>query len=130
MMRRSIYRHGQGGVPAILSDRTEPQSRANTDLRSPADFRRLVVYQQGDTIVRLEDIADVELGAADYDTQVRYTGQTAVFAGVFPQPNANVIDVMRAVRVELADLQQAMPAGLDASIGKTPPSTCATPSTR
>jgi len=90
---------------------------ANTDLRSPADFRRLVVYQQDDTIVRLEDIADVELGAEDYDTQVRYTGQTAVFAGVFPQPNANVIDVMRAVRVELADLQQAMPAGLDASIG-------------
>ncbi|NEV63991.1 efflux RND transporter permease subunit [Thiorhodococcus minor] len=90
---------------------------ANTDLRSPADFLRLVVYQKGDTIVRLEDIADVELGAEDYDTQVRYTGQTAVFAGVFPQPNANVIDVMRAVRAELSDLQQAMPAGLDASIG-------------
>ena len=90
---------------------------ANTDLRSAEDFRRLVVYRQGDTIVRLEDIADVELGAEDYDTLVRYSGQTAVFAGVFPQPNANVIEVMRGVRAELDQLQQDMPAGLEASIG-------------
>jgi multidrug efflux pump len=90
---------------------------ANTDLQSPEDFRRLVVYQRDDTIVRLEDIADVELGAEDYDTLVRYSGRTAVFAGVFPQPNANVIDVMDGVRAALSELQRDMPAGLDASIG-------------
>jgi len=90
---------------------------ANTDMHSPADFRRLVIYQKDDTIVRLEDIADVELGAEDYDTLVRYSGQTAVFAGVFPQPNANIIDVIGGVRVELDKLKQEMPAGLDASIG-------------
>ncbi len=90
---------------------------ANTDLRSAEDFRRLVIYQQGDAIVRLEDVADVELGAEDYDTLVRYSGQTAVFAGVFPQPNANIIEVMRGVSAELSQLKQDMPAGLDASIG-------------
>jgi len=90
---------------------------ANTDLHSEADFRRLVVYQKDGVIVRLEDVADVELGAEDYDTLVRYTGDTAVFAGVFPQPNANIIEVIDGVRVELEKLKKEMPAGLDASIG-------------
>ena len=90
---------------------------ANTDLHSAEEFRRLVIYQKDDVIVRLQDIADVELGSEDYDTLVRYSGQTAVFAGVFPQPNANIIEVIDGVRVELDKLQQDLPAGLDASIG-------------
>ena len=90
---------------------------ANTDMHKPDDFRRLVVYQRGGTIVRLQDIAEVELGAEDYDTVVRYSGDTAVFAGVFTQPNANVIDVIDGVRAELRTLKDEMPSGLDASIG-------------
>lgn len=90
---------------------------ANTDLHNVEDFRRLVVYKNNGSIIRLEDIADVELGAEDYDTMVRYSGDTAVFIGVFPQPNANIIDVIDGVRVELDKLKKEMPAGLDASIG-------------
>ena len=90
---------------------------ANTDLHNPNDFRRLVIYQKEGTIVRLEDIAEVELGAEDYDTLVRYSGDTAVFAGIFPQPNANIIEVIDQIRVELDKLKQEMPVGLDASIG-------------
>lgn len=90
---------------------------ANTDLHTAADFRRLVIDQRADTIIRLEDVADVALGAEDYDTLVRYSGDTAVFAGVFPQPNANIIDVIDGVREELAKLKAEMPAGLDASVG-------------
>ena len=90
---------------------------ANTDMHTPDDFRRLVIYQRDDTIVRLQDIAEVELGAEDYDTVVRYSGETAVFAGIFPQPNANIIDVIDGVRAELDKLKHEMPSGLDASIG-------------
>lgn len=90
---------------------------ADTDLKSVAEFKRLVVYQAGGTIVRLEDVADVELGAEDYDTVVRLSGQTAVFIGVFPQPNANVVDVIALVREELAALERDLPSGLDADIG-------------
>ena len=68
-----------------------------------------MIYQAEDTIVRLEDIAEVELGAEDYDTVVRYSGDTAVFAGIFPQPNANVIDVIGGVREELDRLKREMP---------------------
>jgi multidrug efflux pump len=90
---------------------------ANTDLQDVDGFRQLVIDQDGDTIVRLRDIAEVELGAEDYDTLVRYSGDTAVFAGVFPQPNANIIDVIGGVREELERLKRDMPAGLDADIG-------------
>ncbi len=90
---------------------------ANTDLHGVEDFRKLVVYKRNDTIVRLEDIADVELGAEDYDTLVRYSGQTAVFIGVFPQPNANVVEVIGRVRAELANIERELPAGLEASVG-------------
>ncbi|MDO8542781.1 MAG: efflux RND transporter permease subunit [Opitutaceae bacterium] len=90
---------------------------ANTDLHSVDEFKRLVIKQQNDTIVRLEDIADVVLGAEDYDTEVRYTGQTAVFIGVFPLPNANTIDVVRRVRTELDTLKRDLPTGLQAQIG-------------
>ncbi len=90
---------------------------ADTDLKSVEEFRRLVVYQADGAIVRLGDIADVELGAEDYDTVVRYSGQTAVFIGVFPQPNANVVDVIGLVRAQMDDLQRDLPSGLDASIG-------------
>ncbi len=90
---------------------------ANTDLNNADDFRNLVVHQEGDTIIRLQDVARVELGSEDYDTLVRYSGQTAVFAGVFPQPNANIIEVIDGVREELDKLKLDMPAGLDASIG-------------
>jgi multidrug efflux pump len=90
---------------------------ANSDLHTPEEFRRLVVYRQGDTLVRLGDIARVELGAEDYDTVVRYSGRTAVFIGVFPQPNANIIEVIDGVREELGYLQRDLPAGLEASIG-------------
>jgi len=90
---------------------------ANTDLHNADEFRRLVIYRQGDTIVRLQDIAKVELGSEDYDTLVRYSGHTAVFAGVFPQPNANIIEVIDNVRAELGRLKHDLPAGLEADIG-------------
>ncbi|MEI6861369.1 MAG: efflux RND transporter permease subunit, partial [Verrucomicrobiota bacterium] len=89
---------------------------ANTNLHSVEDFKRLVIRQQNDTIVRLEDIADVELGAEDYDTEVRFTGKTAVFMGIFPLPNANVIEVVQRARTALEELKKDLPAGLDATV--------------
>ncbi len=90
---------------------------ANTDLRSVDEFKRLVIRQDKGAIVRIEDIADVVLGAEDYDTEVRYSGQTAVFMGIFPLPNANTIDVVSLVRNELEIVKRDLPSGLEARIG-------------
>ncbi|MDJ0722000.1 MAG: efflux RND transporter permease subunit [Desulfobacterales bacterium] len=89
---------------------------ANTDLRSVDEFKRLVIKQEGGAIVRLRDVADVVLGAEDYDTEVRFSGQTAVFMGIWPLPNANSLDVIDRVQVAMTAIQQQLPSGMDARI--------------
>ena len=89
---------------------------ANTDLRSVDEFKNLVVRQNGDSLVRLSDVADVALGAEDYDSEVRFSGERAVFMGVWVLPNANALDVIKRVRTEMAAIQKQLPAGLQAHI--------------
>jgi len=89
---------------------------ANTNLTSVEDFRRLVVRQSGDKLVRLEDIANVVLGAEDYDTEVRFSGVTAVFMGIWALPNANALDVIKLVRKEMEEIKKDLPSGMSASV--------------
>jgi multidrug efflux pump len=89
---------------------------ADTNLQSVREFKRLVVRQQNDAIVRLEDIAEVVLGAEDYDTEVRFSGQTAVFMGIWPLPNANSLDVIKRIRVEMKGIQKDLPTGMEARV--------------
>ncbi len=89
---------------------------ANTDLHSVQDFKNLVVRQENDVLVRLGDISDVVLGAEDYNTEVRFSGERAVFMGIFVLPNANSIDVIKRIRTELDDIQKELPSGLQGRI--------------
>jgi multidrug efflux pump len=89
---------------------------ADTDLHSAADFKQLVIRQSGGAIVRLQDVAEVVLGAEDYDTEVHFSGETAVFMGIFPLPNANSLDVIKAVRVEMDSIQKELPTGMESRI--------------
>jgi multidrug efflux pump len=89
---------------------------ANTDLRSVDEFKRLVIRQQNGAIIRLEDIGDVVLGAEDYDTEVRFSGQTAVFMGIWPLPNANSLDVITRVRAQMEVIQNSLPSGMAARV--------------
>ena len=89
---------------------------ANTDIGSVQEFKRLVIRDENGAIVRLEDIADVVLGAEDYDTAVRFSGQTAVFMGIWPLPNANSIDVIGRVRTAMESIQHDLPVGLQGRI--------------
>jgi multidrug efflux pump len=85
---------------------------ANTDLRTPDEFRQLVVKEAGGVVVRLGDVADVVLGAENYEEDVRFNGQSAVFMGIWVLPNANSLDVIHRVRREIPLIQAQMPAGM------------------
>lgn len=89
---------------------------ADTNLNTAAEFNQLVVRQSGGSLVRLQDIASVTLGAEDYDTEVRFSGQTAVFIGVWPLPNANSLDVIKRVKTEMAAIERDLPSGLSARV--------------
>jgi multidrug efflux pump len=89
---------------------------ANTDLRSVEEFKHLVVREQGGAIVRLEDIAEVALGAVSYDERVNFNGKTAVFLGIWVLPNSNSLDVVERVRTELEDIKDGLPEQLHAEV--------------
>jgi len=89
---------------------------ANTALKTAEEFRDLVVKQQGGTIVRLGEIADVDLGAESYDEEVRFSGETATFMGIWVLPTANSLDVIRKVREAMPAIEKQMPSGMKAGI--------------
>jgi multidrug efflux pump len=89
---------------------------ANTDLTSVHEFQQLVVREKNGAVVRLGDVADIVLGAEDYDASVNFSGQTAVFIGVWALPNANALDVIGRVRVEMGNLQKEIPEQIAAVV--------------
>jgi multidrug efflux pump len=85
---------------------------ANTDLRTADEFRKLVVKEQGGVVVRLGDIADVVLGAENYEQDIRFNGESATFMGVWVLPAANSLDVIAQVREAIPQIRAQLPAGM------------------
>jgi multidrug efflux pump len=85
---------------------------ANTDLRTAAEFRQLVVKEQGGVVVRLGEIADVVLGAENYEQDVRFNGESATFMGIWVLPSANTLDVIDRVRATIPEIRVQLPAGM------------------
>src|SRR5690606_36191995 len=88
----------------------------DSSLQSVDDFKRLVVREQNGATVRLQDIAEVELGAENYDVDTRFDGRKAVFMAIFPLPNANSIDVIERVRQEMVEIKKGLPTGLNGDL--------------
>ncbi|HEY6554604.1 MAG TPA: efflux RND transporter permease subunit, partial [Vicinamibacteria bacterium] len=89
---------------------------ANTDLKTPEEFRQLVVKEKDGSVVRLGEVADVVLGAENYEQEVRFDGQAATFMGVWVLPTANSLDVLAQVRGAMPDIQAQLPAGVKSGI--------------
>src|SRR2546429_352040 len=85
---------------------------ANTDLHTAEQFKQLVVRRDKNTLIRLGGIADVGLGAEDYHTHGRVSGQKAVFMGIWVLPNAHSLDVIKRARVELDQIKKELPTGM------------------
>ena len=75
-----------------------------------------MVKEKDGVVVRLGEIADVVLGAENYDEDVRFDGQTATFMGIWVLPSANALDVMKQVRKEMKGIEAELPAGMRAGI--------------
>src|SRR6266576_1611617 len=89
---------------------------ANTDLRTAEEFRQMVIKESNGTVVRLGEVADVQLGAENYDQDVKFNGETATFMGIWVLPTANSLDVIKAVRQTLPGIEQQLPAGMKLGI--------------
>jgi multidrug efflux pump len=90
---------------------------ATTDIATESDFRRLVVHRDDETLVRLEDIARIELGSESYDALSWYNGTPAVFVAIEPAPGSNPLTVARHVRDEIKEIKARLPAVLTVTVG-------------
>ena len=81
-------------------------------LQTPEAFAALPVKATGDQVVRLGDVARVELAAKSSDTIVNFNGQPGTFIGIYPTPGANPLDMSAAVIAELPAIQASLPDGM------------------
>jgi multidrug efflux pump len=104
------------GLGTTKGQMVEVNLTASTGLHSASEFANLIVKQAGGAIVRLKDVANVSLGADDYETQVAFDGKRAVYVGIQVAPTANLLDVIAGVHKIFPGIQEQLPNGLHGQI--------------
>src|SRR6266516_24372 len=86
---------------------------ANTDLRTPQEFKDLVVAERNGAIVRLSDVARVELGAEEADFITKFNDKEAVYLGVWPLVGSNEIEVAGRLHKEMSRIRGTLPSDIE-----------------
>ncbi len=112
-VRAALQRENvQAGIGQTKDDLMMVNLSAGTDLSSVAEFEQLVVRVSGDTLVRLADVADVELNARNLNQVSWYSGAPSTLVGIETGPGANPIEVSQAIRDLLPEVERQLPPGL------------------
>jgi multidrug efflux pump len=90
---------------------------SETDLSTPAEFEQIILKDADGYLVRLGDVAEIELGPEDVRRMSRSKGARAIGLGLVKQSTANPLEVSRSVRAELEALKQVLPEGMVVNIG-------------
>ncbi|HEY0686069.1 MAG TPA: efflux RND transporter permease subunit [Steroidobacter sp.] len=109
-LRRNNYLAAVGQTKGNL---VQVNLLANTDLRAVDEFERLIVADRDGAIVRLSDVARVELGAEEAAMVAKYNGQQSVYLGVWPLPGSNEIEVAQHLRDEMERIKPTLPADVE-----------------
>src|SRR5688500_2449637 len=109
-LRRNNYLAAVGQTKGNL---VQVNLLANTDLRSVEEFKDLIVTDRGGAIVRLSDVARVELGAEEADMVAKFSDKEAVYRGVWPLVGTNEIEVAHRLRAEMERIRPTLPADID-----------------
>jgi multidrug efflux pump len=106
-------------IPAgrIESDRREFSVRSMGELRTAEEFSNMVVSAGGGQMVKLADVAKVELAAEDIRSLFRFNGRPAIGVSIVRQSKSNLVEVADGIREALPRLQAAMPPGVTLSVG-------------
>jgi multidrug efflux pump len=104
------------GIGTTKGQMVQVNLSASTSLHSADEFRNLVVKQSNGAVVRLKDVANVTLGAEDYETEVGFDGKQAVYIGIQVAPAANLLDVIQGVHNVFPEIQALLPRGLNGEI--------------
>ncbi|MFM8455052.1 MAG: efflux RND transporter permease subunit [Gammaproteobacteria bacterium] len=88
----------------------------NTHLENLSEFENIIIKSENNKIIRLKDVARIQLDAQDYDTVVTMNGKSAVFIGIDNTPSSNPLTVVKAVRQQLDALRNNLPPGMELEI--------------
>ncbi|HEY0960285.1 MAG TPA: efflux RND transporter permease subunit [Novosphingobium sp.] len=102
----------QSAPGQLKNARTAINITASTDLSGIDDFRNMVVKSTGSSIVKLGDVATIELGGQNYDSRATSSGKRAVFIAISPTPDGNPLDIVKNVEALLPDIQRVAPPGM------------------
>ncbi len=108
-LRRNNYLAAVGQTKGNL---VQVNLLANTDLRAVDEFENLIVADRDGAIVRLSDVARVELGSEEAAMVAKYNGQQSVYLGVWPLPGSNEIEVAQHLRDEMERIEPTLPADI------------------
>nr|MCX3323470.1 efflux RND transporter permease subunit [Bacillus paranthracis] len=80
------------------------------------EYRNLIIKKSDNQIVRLSDVARVELGAQNYNSSVYFDGKNAVLAGTVVSPEENPLDVVNRLVKQLPNIKASLPNGLNVDV--------------
>jgi multidrug efflux pump len=109
---------GQIGQPPVLSGQVFQYTMSTMGrLMDPEQFREIVVYNDGQgRLVRLRDVANIEMGALEYDQTCTLNGMPSVALSIYQLPGSNALDVASEVKKKMAELHEHFPEGMDYTI--------------
>ena len=106
-----------GGEPAPAGQEFTYSVRAQGRLVKPEDFENIILRETPDGgLVKLKDVARVEMGAADYSLQARLNGKPAAIVAIYQLPGSNAIQAAAGVKKLMAELKTRFPAGVDYAV--------------
>ncbi len=106
----------QAGIGRTQDDLLQVNLSAATEMSSVAEFEQLIVRSNGTTLVRLSDVAEIELDARNLDQVSWYSGEPSTLVGIETGPGANPIEVSRAIRELLPDIERQLPPDLSMAL--------------
>ncbi|AYA09692.1 efflux RND transporter permease subunit (plasmid) [Rahnella aquatilis] len=108
-----------GGLPSSASQQLTATVRAQSRLQTPEQFRKIIVKgNTGGAVVRISDIARVEMGSEDYTASSQLNGHPAAGMAVMLSPGANALDTATLVKNTISEYQRSMPKGYDVAYPK------------
>src|SRR5271157_1416775 len=106
-----------GGEPAVQGQTYTYTVRAQSRLKTPEEFGNIVVREDPNGgVVRVKDIASVELGSQDYAFTTRYNGKPAAVIGIYQLPGSNAVEAAKGIRKLMAEMKESFPADMEYEI--------------
>jgi multidrug efflux pump len=100
-------------IGRVKNDLVQIDLLTNTDLKTVEEFQELIVAQRDNSVVRLRDVATVELGAEEATQTAMFRGKEAVYVSVWPLPGSNEIEVAHRLRRAMEEIRPSLPGHMD-----------------